>query len=60
MKEKKVKLKIMIILEKDDKQFYGFFNWDDFVIPSSFDPHTKKKTSIRLKNVFDISKLIKF
>ncbi len=58
--EKKVKLKIMIILEKTEKLFYKIFDWSDFVVPSSFDPHTRVKTSIKLKEGFDNSNLKEF
>jgi len=50
VKENKVKLKIMIIIRKQKKSVYKIFDWSDFRIPKTFDPHTKRKTSIHLKN----------
>jgi len=52
--EKKVKLKILIIVEKDHKLSYRIFDWTDFIVPQSFDPHKKVKTSIRLKDGLDL------
>ncbi|NWJ30214.1 hypothetical protein HX850_04795 [Marine Group I thaumarchaeote] len=54
IKEDKVKLKILIIVDKGAKSFYKIFNWIDFHIPTSFDPHKSKKTSIGLKDGFDL------
>ena len=53
-KEKKVKLKIMIIVEKEKKLIYRIFDWSDFTIPITFDPHKKIKTSIRLTDGLDV------
>ena len=50
VKENKVKMKIMIIVGKQKKSVYKIFDWTDFQIPKTFDPHTKMKTSIHLKN----------
>lgn len=56
IKENKVKLKILIIVDKGEQSFYKIFDWIDFNIPTSFDPHEKRKTSIRLKDGLDLDK----
>ncbi len=56
-KENKVKLKIMIILGKSGISYYRIFDWDEFTVPTKFDPNTKHRTKIKLKEGFDISKL---
>ena len=60
IKENKAKLKIMIIVEKSKKSFYKIFDWSDFHIPETFDPHTKMATSIRLKNGLDLKSFRSF
>jgi len=60
IKENKAKLKIMIIVEKSKESFYKIFDWSDFHIPETFDPHTKMKTSIRLKNGLDLKSFRSF
>ena len=55
IKENKVKLKILIIVDKGKKSFYKIFDWKDFHIPKSFDPHKNMKTSIRLKTGLDLN-----
>ena len=55
IKKGKVKLKILIIVDKGNKTFYKIFDWTDFRVPSSFDPHKQKKTSIRLKDGLDLA-----
>lgn len=60
MKGKKVIVKILIVLEKNHKLFYKMYGWNDFIYSKNYDPHKTRKTIIRLKNGFDISKLIKF
>ena len=60
MKGKMVVAKILIVLEKDHKLFYKMCDWNDFIYSKNYDPHKTRKTIIRLKNGFDISKLIKF
>ena len=52
--KKKLKLKIMIFVEKGKKLMYKIFDWSDFLVPSSFNPNTKFKTSMRLKNGLDL------
>jgi len=59
-KGNKVKLKIMIILGKSGISYYRIFDWDEFAVPTKFDPNTKHRTKIKLKDGFDISKLKKF
>jgi hypothetical protein len=54
IKENKVKLKIIIIVDKGKKLFYKIFDWMDFHVPTSFDPHKSVKTSIRLKDGLDL------
>jgi len=56
-KENKVKLKIMVILGKSGISYYRIFDWDEFTVPTKFDPNTKQRTKIKLKEGFDISKL---
>ena len=60
MKGKMVVVKILIVLEKDHKLFYKMCDWNDFTRSKNYDPHKTRKTIIRLKDGFDISKLIKF
>jgi len=56
----KVPVKILINLKKDDKYYYGIFDWNDFTYSKNFDPHKSLGTSIRLRDGFDTSKLKKF
>ena len=58
--QEKPKVKILIILDNNGKYSYRIFDWGDFIYSKNYDPHKTPKTSIRLKNGFDISKLIKF
>ena len=60
VKENKVKMKIMIIVGKQKKSVYKIFDWTDFQIPKTFDPHTKMKTSIHLKNGLNMDVFPKF
>lgn len=60
MKEKKVAVKILIVLEKDHKLFYKLCDWNDFTYSKNYNPHKTRKTTIKLKNGFDISKLKNF
>ena len=57
VKESKVKLKILIILEKGKKSFYKIYDWNEFIVPSKFDPNKQRKTSVRLEKGLDISSL---
>ena len=50
----------MVILGKSGYSYYRIFGWDEFSVPTKFDPNTKHKTTIKLKDGFDISKLKKF
>jgi len=58
MKEKKVVVKILIVLEKDHELFYKIYDWNDFTHSKSFDPHKTRKTTVRLKDGFDTKSLI--
>lgn len=60
IKGKKVVVKILIVLEKDHKLFYKIYDWNDFTHSKNYDPHKTRKTTIKLKNGFDISKLKNF
>jgi len=57
-KEGIVKVMILPIIGKRKKFQYSIFNWNDFIIPKTFDPHKKLKTTIRLKN-FDLDNFTK-
>jgi len=59
-KSGKVPVKILINLKKDDGYYYGIFDWSEFKYSKNYDPHKTMKTSIRLKDGFDVSKLKKF
>jgi hypothetical protein len=59
-KSKKVPVKILINLKKDDGYYYGIFDWSDFKYSKNFDPIKSKHTTARLENGLDISKLTKF
>jgi len=60
IKENKVKLKILIIVEKGKESFYKIFDWCDFLTPKNYNPHKTGKTSIKLKDGLDISRFKKF
>ena len=59
-KSKKVPVKILVNLKKDDGYYYGIFDWSDFKYSKNFDPTKSKHTTARLENGLDISKLTKF
>jgi len=59
-KSGKVSVKILINLKKDDGYYYGIFDWKDFTYSKNYDPQKTAKTTIRLKDGLDISKLKKF
>ena len=44
-KTKKIVVKIMINLKKDDGYYYGIFDWSDFKYPKNYDPNKTKKTT---------------
>ena len=56
----KIPVKILINLKKDDEYYYGIFDWSDFKYPKNYNPRKTWKTTIRLENGLDISKLTKF
>jgi len=60
MKSGKALVKILINLKKNDVYYYGIFDWSDFTYPKNYDPHKSRKTTIRLEDGLDISKLTKF
>jgi len=55
VKENKVKLRILIIVEKGKESLYKMFEWSDFTYSKNFDPHKTKKTFIRLKAGLDLN-----
>jgi len=59
-KSGKIPVKVLINLKKDDKYYYGIFDWSDIKYSKNFDPKKSRSTSIRLANGLDISKLTKF
>ena len=58
--KKEVKLKIMIIIKEGKETFYRIFDWSDFAVPKKFNPHTQRKTSIRLKDGLKLQTFTKF
>jgi len=57
---RKIPVKILVNLKKDDGYYYGIFDWSEFTYSKNYDPHKSYSTTIRLKNGLDISKLTKF
>jgi len=50
----KLEVKVLILLESETELTYRMYNWDDFRIPPTFNPHKQAKTSIRLKDGLDL------
>lgn len=59
-KTKKIPVKIMINLKKEDGYYYGIYDWKDFTYSKNYDPKKSRKTTVRLKDGLDISKLTRY
>ena len=47
-------------IKKGKETFYRIFDWSDFAVPKKFNPHTQRKTSIRLKDGLKLQTFTKF
>jgi hypothetical protein len=52
--EGKVKVKILVVLERERRFYYKMFDWRDFVISSNYDPHKIIKADARLREGLNV------
>lgn len=54
VKEGKAKVKVLIFIGKSSPFYYRIFDWLDFAISPTFDPHKTIKVDAKLKRVLDV------
>jgi hypothetical protein len=57
IKNKKVGLFILIIVQDGKKFRYSLTEWSDFIISPKYNPHERRKTKIKMKNLIPFEKL---
>ena len=60
IKNKKVGLFILIIVQDGKKFRYALTEWSDFIISPKYNPHERRKTKIKMKNLTPFEKLLIF
>ena len=59
VKNKKVGLIILIIVQDGKKFRYALTKWSDFIISPKYNPHERRKTKVKMKNLIPFEKLLK-
>lgn len=59
IKNKKVGLIILIIVQDGKKFRYALTEWSDFIISPKYNPHERRKTKVKMKNLIPFEKLLK-
>jgi hypothetical protein len=58
IKNKKVGLFILIIVQDGKKFRYALTEWSDFIISPKYNPHERRKTKIKMENLTPFEKLL--
>ena len=58
VKNKKVGLIILIIVQDGKKFRYALTEWSDFIISPKYNPHERRKTKVKMKNLIPFEKLL--